>query len=294
MFDDLKQSNNNQVSQSSPSAISKSSGGVDDMFGDVDPIKNAGPSQLSAVQSGKIKPVSQTSSPTSSMSSIPAMNMSNNQPPKVTAPNIPSVDTMMVSDDRSSGAIRKIIIALLVVFLLAIVGGGVYYFFFRTNPNSNLVNENQNVNNNVNGNVDINIKVNDTNTNDISVNDDNIVIDEDALDEDFDGLTNGEEKMYGTNPLEVDSDNDGLFDQDEIEIYNTDPLADDSDSDGLSDYQEIIVYKTDPNDPDTDGDNFTDGMEIANGYNPLGAGKLEIISEENDNSNVNLNTNENL
>ena len=48
----------------------------------------------------------------------------------------------------------------------------------------------------------------------------------------------------------------------------------DSDKDGLTDWQEINVYHTDPNNPDTDGDGFTDGVEVSNGYNPNGSGKL--------------------
>ncbi len=48
----------------------------------------------------------------------------------------------------------------------------------------------------------------------------------------------------------VDSDNDGLFDEQEAE------------------------YGTDSNNPDTDGDGYLDGDEIINGYNPKGEGKL--------------------
>ena len=49
----------------------------------------------------------------------------------------------------------------------------------------------------------------------------------------------------------------------------------DSDNDGLTDSEELI-YGTDPNNPDTDGDSFKDGDEVKNGYNPKGAGKLII------------------
>lgn len=43
----------------------------------------------------------------------------------------------------------------------------------------------------------------------------------------------------------------------------------DSDGDGLSDDDENGIYHTDPNNPDTDGDNVNDGREVANGTNPL-------------------------
>jgi len=42
----------------------------------------------------------------------------------------------------------------------------------------------------------------------------------------------------------------------------------DSDNDGLSDEDEFR-YKTDPKNPDTDGDGFLDGDEVKNGFNPL-------------------------
>ncbi len=42
----------------------------------------------------------------------------------------------------------------------------------------------------------------------------------------------------------------------------------DSDQDGLSD-QEEAIYKTDPQNPDTDGDGYSDGTEVQSGYDPL-------------------------
>lgn len=48
----------------------------------------------------------------------------------------------------------------------------------------------------------------------------------------------------------VDSDNDGLFDDEEAQ------------------------YGADPNNPDTDGDGYLDGEEVKSGYNPNGSGKL--------------------
>jgi len=71
----------------------------------------------------------------------------------------------------------------------------------------------------------------------------------------------------------VDTDGDTLDDVREREI-GTDPNSDDTDSDSLKDGEEVIIWKTDPVNPDTDGDTFLDGIEVKNGYNPLGPGKL--------------------
>ena len=47
----------------------------------------------------------------------------------------------------------------------------------------------------------------------------------------------------------------------------------DSDNDGLTDEQEL-TYGTDPNNADTDGDGYSDGDEVQSGYNPNGPGTL--------------------
>lgn len=71
----------------------------------------------------------------------------------------------------------------------------------------------------------------------------------------------------------TDTDGDGLTDEEEVK-YGTDPLKADTDGDSLTDYEEIMIWKTDPLKADTDGDGFDDGVEVKNGFNPLGAGKL--------------------
>lgn len=42
----------------------------------------------------------------------------------------------------------------------------------------------------------------------------------------------------------------------------------DSDHDGISDQDETAIYHTDPQKSDTDGDGFSDGEELKNGYSP--------------------------
>jgi hypothetical protein len=75
---------------------------------------------------------------------------------------------------------------------------------------------------------------------------------------------------------EIDTDKDNLSDEEERAL-KTDPLNADTDNDGLSDYDEVRYYKTNPLNSDSDGDGYFDGVEVSHGFNPLGAGKLEII-----------------
>lgn len=82
------------------------------------------------------------------------------------------------------------------------------------------------------------------------------------IDKDGDGLSDEEEKTFGTNPKSPDSDKDGLIDSDEINIYHTNPSDADSDNDGLSDFDELKKYHTDPNHRDSDRDGLDDRVEL--------------------------------
>ena len=81
-------------------------------------------------------------------------------------------------------------------------------------------------------------------------------------DTDGDGLTNQEEADLGTDPLNPDTDADGLFDGDEVKRYTTDPKNKDTDGDGLLDGEEVLRHGTDPKVPDTDQDGLNDGDEV--------------------------------
>lgn len=83
------------------------------------------------------------------------------------------------------------------------------------------------------------------------------------------------------NLSDVDSDNDWLSDEIEIEM-GTNPSLRDSDGDDLTDYQEVCFdgdcssyspysegRDTDANNADTDGDGINDGDEVESGRNPL-------------------------
>jgi hypothetical protein len=67
-------------------------------------------------------------------------------------------------------------------------------------------------------------------------------------DPDADGLTNKEEVDAGTNPMDDDSDNDGLTDGDEVKKYGSDPNRRSSANDGVSDLVKVLE-KVDPKGP---------------------------------------------
>jgi len=67
---------------------------------------------------------------------------------------------------------------------------------------------------------------------------------------------------------EIDTDQDGIVDIEELYVFGTDPYDSDTDNDGLSDAAEL-QEETDPLDPDTDNDNLSDGDEMQEGTDPL-------------------------
>ncbi len=71
-------------------------------------------------------------------------------------------------------------------------------------------------------------------------------------DPDRDGLLSDKEVELATDPLDPDTDADGLGDGREINLENTDPLKKDSDGGGRSDGEEVLIDGTDPNDPSDD------------------------------------------
>lgn len=102
-----------------------------------------------------------------------------------------------------------------------------------------------------------------------------------AKDTDKDGLTDYEEVYLTlTNPLEPDTDGDGIIDgeddmdgegltnREELDM-GTDPLKSDTDGDNLTDYEEVHDYGTNPLLEDTDGDGLTDYDDVILGFSPL-------------------------
>ncbi len=120
---------------------------------------------------------------------------------------------------------------------------------------------------NADGTCEINVKYKDKSINKtykvISFDNNNLAldfkIDEDSNEDlDLDGLTNKQEKEYGTSIELYDTDMDGLSDYDEIFVYKTDPLKKDTDNDGINDYDEIELG-LDPLKQDSKNDGIKDG-----------------------------------
>ncbi len=63
----------------------------------------------------------------------------------------------------------------------------------------------------------------------------------DCPDTDSDGLRNDAEWTLGTDPLNADTDADGISDGTEVDIYHTDPLNGDTDADGCGDGKEVAA-----------------------------------------------------
>ncbi|WP_404370258.1 adventurous gliding motility protein AgmC [Corallococcus coralloides] len=89
------------------------------------------------------------------------------------------------------------------------------------------------------------------------------------VDSDNDGLPDDEEILAGTDPNNPDTDGDGIPDGIEVKVGGTDPLDSDSDDDGILDGNEdkdhdgvVDADETDPKSIDTDGDGLTDGVEL--------------------------------
>ena len=71
-----------------------------------------------------------------------------------------------------------------------------------------------------------------------------------SLDSDGDGLEDTMEAELGTDPFDVDTDDDGAADGDEYYVYQTGTLNPDNDADGVLDGNEV-ANGTDPNDPNS-------------------------------------------
>ncbi len=90
----------------------------------------------------------------------------------------------------------------------------------------------------------------------------------DLFDTDGDGISDFEERSYGSDPRNRDTDYDDLSDYQELNEIYTDPFNQDSDGDGLTDGVEFNSFSTSPLFADTDGDQLDDFYEITVNRNP--------------------------
>ena len=97
----------------------------------------------------------------------------------------------------------------------------------------------------------------------------------DRPDSDQDGLFDDDEvDIYGTLPNNPDTDGDGSSDGEEVylgtdpKVANAPGARPDGDGDGLYDDDEVNVYGTDPKVADTDKDGVSDGEEVFNKTDP--------------------------
>ena len=102
------------------------------------------------------------------------------------------------------------------------------------------------------------------------------------LDSDGDGLSDDQEiNLYYLNPYNADTDGDGYDDNLEL-INGYSPhfagkrlIEVDQDGDGLNDGYELALH-TDLKNPDTDGDGYLDGDEFFNEYDPTNAEPVKL------------------
>ena len=127
-----------------------------------------------------------------------------------------------------------------------------------------------------------------------------------VLDTDEDGLPDEIESIWGSNPLDPDSDDDGLLDgvedanfNGELDLGDTDPTDPDTDDDGICDGSRFDNDEdginpadgcigseenagTNPQDSDSDDDNLIDGAEDQNGDGLLDAGETNPLDPDTD------------
>jgi len=104
-------------------------------------------------------------------------------------------------------------------------------------------------------------------------------------DSDNDEIPDYWEALWG---FQYTSSDDRYFDPDVDELTNfseftagANPLNSDTDDDGLMDAEEVKIYRTHPFDADTDGDGIADGEEVMQGMNPLPGTLVLLIDDQN-------------
>ncbi len=171
-------------------------------------------------------------------------------PGKVPLPPKPPLhDPMPHLDTAPSGSRRGMMIIIGVIVLVALIGLGLYYFLGKksTEPTKPQIVTRlpkvwlqqyfpQNL------------------ATDGSCKDADICSDD--KDPDNDGLSNYDEFITGTSPIDSDTDKDGLADGDEVHVYKTEPTL------KYTDRRDVVSQN-----------DWRDAIQIKNGYDPLTPGK---------------------
>ncbi len=192
------------------------------------------------------------------------------QPKNITAINEAESAVAASLQEDKGNILKKSIFAMVGILILGSTVYGCFWFYNNLYKQKNVIIEEtsipiqENVDNKSNvssnissgNNISNNSPVNNVKSDNYQQANINYKQKKEIQDTDQDGLSDQEEKILGTNIYSIDSDNDGLFDREEVKTYKTDPLN-----------------------PDTDGDGYKDGEEVKNGYNPLGKGKLYEINK---------------
>ncbi len=107
-----------------------------------------------------------------------------------------------------------------------------------------------------------------------------------SVDTDGDGLTDEEETQYYTNPMNPDTDGDGYLDGVEVAMDYSPHLGggkrlneSDFDSDGLNDWLERWFH-SDMGTTDTDSDGTSDYSEVMNGFSPVSVTTTRLFHRE--------------
>lgn len=108
-----------------------------------------------------------------------------------------------------------------------------------------------------------------------------------GIDPDGDGLYSSEEAENGTDPLDPDSDRDGLTDGEEVNFYGTSAIDADHDDDGIEDGDEVDRGLNPHNDDENnngvvDGDDDDDGDGLVNADEVLAGTLMDVADSDGD------------
>jgi len=212
-----------------------------------------------------------------------------NQPAMKSMPRM-TPGQIMPSPPPAPGSKRNIFLLVIMVVVTIAVVAAVFWWFSGRGHNGdenrsvadqllNKINNSNTTDQNVNSDFDGgNGDQNNNLDNDTGI-DDTISVPDDS---DKDGLTDEQEAFLGTSINSADTDNDGLFDREEVKVYKTDPLNPDSDGDGLSDGDEVKNY-SDPLTPELykDGQqNYYINNDLKFSFNYLDGMVLEFSGDD--------------